>query len=83
MVDCPLCNNADHVYDHWKDVMYGTVVLCSVHGIQTLPDPKVLHDLEEEWDPALPYIDGSNLDGASIEVDDIKDHADHMGCKPV
>ena len=38
-----------------------------------MPNEKELRDLDEEYDPALPYIDGSNLDGASWDRDDYQD----------
>ncbi len=43
----------------------------------------LLHDLEEDHDPALPYISGSDLDGASWDQDDILECGRAMGMVPV
>jgi hypothetical protein len=39
---------------------------------------KALVDLQEEYDPNLPYIDGADLDGAAWEQDEIKLHNENL-----
>jgi len=42
-----------------------------------------LFDLDEDHDPNLPYVDGSNLDGAGFEIDDIEECAKQLCLKAV
>ena len=41
----------------------------------------IIHDLEEEYDPALKYVDGSDRDMLAYDQDELADMAQHLGAQ--
>ena len=48
-MDCPLCKNADKVYDQGMDPIEGWFVLCMTHGIQVC-EKKVEQEMPKKED---------------------------------
>ena len=43
----------------------------------------IIHDLEEEYDPALKHVNGSDRDMFAYDQDELADMAQHLGAQVV
>ena len=41
----------------------------------------ILHDLEEEYDPAAPYASGSDAESAEWDYQEYREYAKMLGCE--